>query len=44
LSDKTGHIYFTIVGDNIKPSVFVLKNYSKEDLLNRKVVSLEKKV
>jgi len=43
-SDKTGHIYFTIVGDNIKPSVFVLKNYSKEDLLNRKVVSLEKKV
>lgn len=42
--DTTGHIYFTITGDNINPSVFVLKNYSKEDLLKRKVVSLEKKV
>jgi hypothetical protein len=42
-TDKTGHVYLTIVGDNIKPTVFILKSKSKEDLLNRKLVILENK-
>jgi hypothetical protein len=42
-SDKTGHIYFTITGENIKPVVFILKNKSSRELLNRKEVVLEKK-
>lgn len=41
--NTTGHIYFTITGDNIKPAVFVLNSSSRELLLNRKEVLLSPK-